>query len=423
MRFIHTADWHLGNQMHGIDRTAEVRAFLRWLRAQIEDFQAEALVIAGDVFDSANPSVEARRQYYTFLASLSGTCCCNVVVIGGNHDSAALLDAAKELLGVLGINVVGSVSNLAPEDMCFELRGAGGAARAVCLAVPFVREIELRNLLAVKPQSDRDLLGQAHRALYSAVHAAAEKMRAGRNIPLVATGHLFAADLDGRLAHVPSGERTDDGVRSLDVLGTLGRVPSSVFPAVDYVALGHVHYASMVGRNPAVRYSGSPFVMGFDEAGIPHHVLCVAAEAGCVPAVEKRETPRTFVYRRVSGTMQEVRADLERCALACHDDARPVFLELRYRREIGVSARDYFAAALERLPDAVSVVSWSAMEHESALAETGGGFEAAEIMNLDDAEVFTRLILTREGLSPDSDEARAVLEKYLPLFLKAGAEF
>ena len=98
--------------MHGIDRHKESREFLGWLKNLIVEKNASVLVVAGDIFDSANPSVEARRLYYTFLASLADTCCKNVVIIGGNHDSSVMLDSAKELLEVLNIRVVGSINNL-----------------------------------------------------------------------------------------------------------------------------------------------------------------------------------------------------------------------------------------------------------------------------------------------------------------------
>ncbi|MBR1723041.1 MAG: metallophosphoesterase, partial [Treponema sp.] len=65
MRFIHTADWHLGNQMHEIDRRKEFSMFLSWLKDLITEKSADSLVIAGDIFDTVNPSIDSRRQYYT----------------------------------------------------------------------------------------------------------------------------------------------------------------------------------------------------------------------------------------------------------------------------------------------------------------------------------------------------------------------
>ena len=427
MIFIHTADWHLGNQMHEIDRHEESQNFLRWLKNLIVEKNAETLVVAGDIFDTANPSVDARRLYYTFLASLVDTCCKNVIIVGGNHDSAVMLDSAKELLEVLNIRVVGSINNLLPSQMCFELKDSGENVCGICMAVPFVREVELRNLLSDGEKCpDEELYLKVYQKLYTLVFEEAEKLRNGRAIPVIATGHLYANDLEGRLSDKKSNEKCDDGMKVLDVLGTLGNVPSSVFPSVDYVALGHIHYSSVVAKNPAIRYSGSPFVMGFDEANRPHHVLCVELEKTGEKSnlnVEKIETPGTNLYRRISGTLAEIKTELEELSEKSKSDKnadknKPVFIELCYKRELGVSAQEFLAEAIKSLPENVNVVSWKIADSEKILSSSFDKFEASEIKNLDDKEIFTQLILSKSGLSAESEEGKAALEKFLPLFLQ-----
>ena len=129
------------------------------------------------------------------------------------------------------------------------------------------------------------------------------------------------------------------------------------------------------------------------------------------------------MYRRVSGTLQEIKTVLEHYAQALSAKAKPTFLELCYKKELGVNVQDYFADVITQLPTTVCVVNWKIMEQKSAYSEYHDGFEAVEIKNLDDAEIFTQLILTKEKLTPDSAEAKAALETYLPLFLKASADF
>ena len=427
MIFIHTADWHLGNQMHEIDRHEESQNFLRWLKNLIVEKNAETLVVAGDIFDTANPSVDARMLYYTFLASLVDTCCKNVIIVGGNHDSAVMLDSAKELLEVLNIRVVGSINNLLPSQMCFELKDSGENVCGICMAVPFVREVELRNLLSDGEKCpDEELYLKVYQKLYTLVFEEAEKLRNGRAIPVIATGHLYANDLEGRLSDKKANEKCDDGMKVLDVLGTLGNVPSSVFPSVDYVALGHIHYSSVVAKNPAIRYSGSPFVMGFDEANRPHHVLCVEIEKTGEKSnlnVEKIETPETNLYRRISGTLAEIKAELEELSEKSKSDKnadknKPVFIELCYKRELGVSAQEFLAEAIKSLPENINVVSWKIADSEKILSSSFDKFEASEIKNLDDKEIFTQLILSKSGLSAESEDGKAALEKFLPLFLQ-----
>lgn len=318
MKFIHTADWHLGNTMHDIDRTRETEAFLEWLKAEIAAIGAEVLIIAGDVFDVVNPSNIAKKQYYRFLASLLQTKCSNVVVIGGNHDSGALLDAPAEILEALNIKVVGSINNRSIEDLVVELKDGNGRAIGICCAVPFMRNMELEQFYKSSAgdengASDEDLL----KRLYADVYQRALEVRGNRDIPIIATGHLFAANLSGRDSEgsdLPAENRdgnilensVEDGVR--EVVGTLGNVDVSTFPSeLDYVALGHIHYTSMVAKNPKVRYSGSPFVMGFDEANCKRYVLAVEVGANATPAVAKIEVPKAMRFEQFKGDLETLK--------------------------------------------------------------------------------------------------------------------
>ena len=321
MKFIHTADWHLGNTMHDIDRTRETEAFLEWLETEIATVGAEALVIAGDVFDVVNPSNIAKTQYYRFLASLLKTNCSNVVVVGGNHDSGSLLDAPAEILGALNIKVVGSINNRSVDDLVVELKDGDGQAIGLCCAVPFMRNMELEQFYKSSigdenGTNDEDLL----KRLYADVYRRAVEKRGARDIPIIATGHLFACNLSGRDSEGSdsSAENStaavletsiDDGVR--EVVGTLGNVDVSTFPnELDYVALGHIHYTSMVAKNPKVRYSGSPFVMGFDEANCKRYVLAVEVGAKAVPAVAKIEVPKAVRFEQFKGDLETLKSDL-----------------------------------------------------------------------------------------------------------------
>ena len=321
MKFIHTADWHLGNTMHDIDRTRETGAFLEWLKTEIATVGAEALVFAGDIFDVVNPSNVAKTQYYKFLASLLTTKCSNVVVIGGNHDSGTLLDAPAEILEVLNIKVVGSINNRCIDDLVVELKNGDGQAIGICCAVPFMRNLELEQFYKSSAGdrvgdedgvNDEDLL----KHLYADVYRRAVELRGNRDVPIIATGHLYASNLSGRDSESVESvtaenvaNAIDDGVR--EVVGTLGNVDISTFPSeLDYVALGHIHYTSMVAKNPKVRYSGSPFVMGFDEANCKRYVLAVDAGLGVAPIVEKIEVPKTVRFEQFKGDIESLKRNL-----------------------------------------------------------------------------------------------------------------
>ena len=408
MKLIHTADWHLGNSMHDIDRQEESRQFLDWLKGQIVDFGAQCLVVAGDIFDTTNPSVEARRLYFRFLASLLDTCCRNIVLVGGNHDSGALLDAPRDLLEALNIQMVGSLGERPVEELVKELTDANGNVVGISAAVPYVREMELRRF---KTEEATDFASNTFKGLYNAVYEAAEKVRNGRNVPIVATGHLYAAQLEGRPDNDNGSDAREHGMR--DIVGTLGTVPVSVFPEnFDYVALGHIHYTTMVAKNPKVRYSGSPFVLGFDEANIPHHILTVDLQKDAAPVVEKVVTPQYFAFKRVSGSIDAVKDLLKQ--LSKTSSEKPLKVEVVYDYTPGMSVHEALSSVLEKAP--FDVVSWKVNRAAALSAESFSDDTLESVDVLDDEEIFRRLMMSKLGITEANDDFNKDYEKYLPLY-------
>ena len=408
MKLIHTADWHLGNSMHDIDRLEESKQFLDWLKGQIVDFGAECLVVAGDIFDTTNPSVEARRLYFRFLASLLDTCCKNIVLVGGNHDSGALLDAPRDLLDALNIQMVGSLGERPVEELIKELTDANGNVVGISAAVPYVREMELRRF---KTEDATDFASNTFKGLYRAVYEAADKVRNGRNVPIIATGHLYAAQLEGRPDNDNGSDAKEHGMR--DIVGNLGTVPVAVFPeGFDYVALGHIHYTTMVAKNPKVRYSGSPFVLGFDEAERDHHILLVDLAKDAAPVVEKIVTPQYYAFKRVSGSIDAVKDQLKQLAKAPSE--KPLKVEVVYDYMPGMSVHEALSSVLEKAP--FEVVSWKVNRAASLSAEDFSDDALESIEVLDDEEIFRRLMMSKLGITEANDEFNKDYEKYLSLY-------
>ena len=168
LRVFHTSDWHLGHSLHGLPRDYEHNSFLDWLLDTLENRQADALLIAGDLFDSANPSAAAQAMLYRFLVAagqrLPGL---QIVAIGGNHDSAARLEAPSPILDALNVHVVGSLrrcsdGSLDPQRLLVPLESKDGSTAAWCAAVPFLRPSDLRG----DPQEDEDPLIAGVQNLY-----------------------------------------------------------------------------------------------------------------------------------------------------------------------------------------------------------------------------------------------------------------
>ena len=112
IKILHTADWHIGKQLLKVDFSEDMNLFFVWLINCIKENNINVLLMSGDLFDHANPSQQAMKQYYLFLKQLLPLKC-KVIITGGNHDSPYVINAPKELLDILEIKVVGG----APENI------------------------------------------------------------------------------------------------------------------------------------------------------------------------------------------------------------------------------------------------------------------------------------------------------------------
>jgi exonuclease SbcD len=408
MKLIHTADWHLGNSMHDIDRLKETSLFLSWLKERIIDYEAECLVVAGDIFDTTNPSVEARRQYFRFLASLLDTCCKNIVLVGGNHDSGAMLDAPRDLLDALNIQMVGSLGERPINELVKELKDGSNNVIGISAAVPYVREQELRRF---KIEGEDNFVQSTYKGLYQAVYDAAEKLCNSRQIPIIATGHLYASNLEGRPENDNGSDAKGHGMR--DIVGNLGTVPASSFPnGFDYVALGHIHYSSKVAGNPKIRYSGSPFILGFDEAERAHHILAIDLQKGVEPSVQKIETPQYYSFKRISGSIESITAQLKQ--LRKEPSIKPLMIEIVYDYTPGVNIHEALLPVLEKAP--FEVVSWKVNRNNALGADSFSDETLESVDVLDDEEIFRRLLMSKIGITEMNDDIKKDFENYLPLF-------
>ncbi len=431
MRLLHTADWHLGNMMHNVDRAKEQEAFLKWLTGVVSEEKIDTLVVAGDIFDTYGPPNWAQKNYYRFLASLLNTDCHNVVIVGGNHDSGKMLDAPRELLDVLNVHVVGTIADKELGDAVFELKDDEGNVKAVCAAVPFVPEILLDDYCGGRKScAPGKFSDTAYSALYKAYLEKALELKKDRDIPLIATGHLYAAGLEGRYEGMENENRTDDGIRQLDVVGNLGKVHVGAFPdEFDYIALGHIHYHTRVDKKEKIRYSGSPFVMGFDEANMDHYVLRVdIGEEGDPHSINVKpiEVPRPLNFKRLSGNLDEIIEQINKVIKQARETEghEEYYLELHYNAEDARSLRTMVEDM--ELPDNVSVVSWKVKETHSTHQVDFGEHDIRTISSIQPEDIVRQLVLSKaniekEDMTDEEFEKRQEeeVEKYLPYFLEA----
>ncbi|MGZ4980485.1 MAG: exonuclease SbcCD subunit D C-terminal domain-containing protein [Methylobacter sp.] len=383
LRILHTSDWHLGHHLHGLSRQREHQQFLDWLLDELHTKQADALIVAGDIFDSANPSSAAQSQLYDFLVKaktrLSNL---DIVLIGGNHDSASRLDAPSPILNALGVTVVGGLSrdeqdNIDWNRLLVPLTNAAGEIKAWCGAMPFLRNADLP-----PSQSDDDPLISGMKTLYAELFAQLQQ-KAGNCESLILTGHCYM--VNGAVSELS--ERKILG-------GNQHALPVELFPDdIAYVALGHLHLAQKVGANEHIRYSGSPIPLSFDESDYPHQVVQVEIKSGQPIKTAAVKIPRSVQLLRIPNgkdfaALPEAIGQLKSLILDDLPLEQQPLLELRIRLEKPEPGlRQQIEEVIAKLPVRLLKISTAYSGSEKSLADLKIEERLEELQPLD---VFQR---------------------------------
>jgi exonuclease SbcD len=261
IRLLHTSDWHIGKLLNDRSRQLEHERFFDWLIGAVQAESIEAILLAGDVFDTAYPSQVAQKLYYDFCARLFRECDCRFFVVAGNHDSALHLEAPSQVLKALNAHVVGFL----PSDLDDRILVLPDPVqpRLAIAALPFLRDRDLRvGRLGESPDEIKAEITAGIRERYRETADALASAYPG--LPAIATGHLTVL-----------GASTSDSERDVHI-GGLGSVGADAFPDLfGYVALGHLHRPQLVGGDERVRYSGSPIPLSFSEASDTKEVRVV----------------------------------------------------------------------------------------------------------------------------------------------------
>ena len=243
MRFVHTSDLHLGRKLSQMSLLQDTEHLLKQLADLVERSDSRALVVAGDVFDSPNPTEAAVRQWDRFITHMAELRV-PVLVVSGNHDSGARIAMGSNLIALSGIHIAGELNGeLEPvvvEDVNFWL-------------IPFVRPADVRSW-ATAMKLDAGMVINYDTALRCVLDYVRSLPQFGQRAN-VCVAHQFVTNA----GVMP--ERSDSEQLSL---GTLDNVDYRVFEGFDYVALGHVHGPQRVGRDE-VRYAGSPLKLSSSE--------------------------------------------------------------------------------------------------------------------------------------------------------------
>ncbi len=300
MRFLHTADWHIGKTLRGRSRNEEFAAALDQVASIAREAKLDAVLVAGDIFDSPAPPPEAERLVYDFLARLMAEGI-PAVLIAGNHDHPKKLAALARLLEGLRIHIRPEVRR--PDDGgVVGLQSRDGRHEARIAVLPFVPERRVFDACAVMGDS-KDWYEKYAEAIEQLLRAL--------------TAGLTPATVNLVLAHVlVSGAQFGSGVRPLH-LGAIYGLNAQQLPSnVQYIGLGHLHRPQEILAPSKTCYAGSLIELDFGEKEQDKRVVIVEAEPGGAARLESVPLTAGRRLRDVAGNLDE----LQKLARSVGDD-------------------------------------------------------------------------------------------------------
>ena len=292
MKLLHTSDWHLGKRLEDFSRIEEQQAVLQEICEIAEREQVDAVLVAGDLFDTFNPPTEAVDLFYKTLKRLSNDGHRPVIAIAGNHDSPDRIEAPDPLARECGIIFAGYPNSVVPpfelesglkvlrsEEGFLELQLPGITTPLRLLLTPYANEFRLKTYLGHENSEDelRTVLQERWQEL-------AEKYCDNKGVNLLVT-HLFVVKRGDELPEEPVDEKP-----ILHVGGAQAIYTENIPNQIQYTAIGHLHRMHRVDSALCpVYYCGSPLSYSFAEANQKKYVLVVDAEPGKVATVQELE--------------------------------------------------------------------------------------------------------------------------------------
>lgn len=284
MRILHTADWHLGRSLEQNNRLDEQASIMDELVLICRDQAVDLILVAGDVFDTYNPSAAAEQLFYDALERLADHGQRTVVVIAGNHDNPDRLCAAAPLAWHHGIILLGNpaddpsvlTARTGPEPGRLLAAGPGFlrlapghcATAASIVTLPFPSEARLQALAS--PLLDEETLQLEYSCRIGHLFAALSAACFRTETVNLSVSHLFTG-----------GGWPSDSERTLQLGTGLMVLPEHLPAAAQYTALGHLHRPQAVTDSPSpARYAGSPLGYSFSEANSAKSVCLIDVQPG-----------------------------------------------------------------------------------------------------------------------------------------------
>lgn len=386
LKILHTSDWHLGQHFYTRHRRREHRLFLDWLLETVQRESVDAVIVAGDIFDTSTPPSYARELYHQFVVDISATQC-QLILVAGNHDSVAVLNESKTLLKQLNTHVVSQLDDDIAAHLV-DIKNKAGELAAIVTAVPFIRARDLLQSQAGESGlQKRQALGEAIKHWYQEAYEVADTRRETltADIPIIMTGHLSAL-----------GVSQSDSVRDIYV-GSLDGFPVADFPPADYVALGHIHKAQQVAGRQHICYSGSPIALSFDELRQEKTVNMLEFEGKTLQKVALLPIPVFQEMRQIKGDLHTIEQ-----AISAIPDELAVWLSIE------VAQQDFLSDLQQRIQTMTEGKQAQVLQLTRARKHYQASLASETLENLSEVtpmEVFERR-LAMESMTSEEEQCR-----------------
>lgn len=278
MKFLHIADLHIGKIVNDFSMLEDQRFILEQLIGMAKANRADAVVIAGDIYDRSIPPGEAVVLFDSFLTELSDAGI-RVIMISGNHDSPERISFGESLLSKQGVHIAGAL-----KDIPVKVRVKEKDNETEFVLLPFVKPAQ------VGAKTSQEAVERLLARYWQEENLETEKNR-------VLVTHFFVTDA-GREPELSDGESTIH-------VGGLDNVDAAVFQGFDYVALGHIHKPQQIGLHP-IWYAGSPLKYSFGECGQVKAALLVTLDAEGQKEVKQLTLRPLREMRKIKGSLKEL---------------------------------------------------------------------------------------------------------------------
>lgn len=395
MKILHTSDWHIGKQLHKFDLSEDLNLFFDWLIDYIKIEAVDVLLVSGDVFDQANPSQAAFKQYYDVLRQLVQLDC-KIIITGGNHDAAAVLNAPQELLKAFDITVIGGATEDI-SDIFITVKTKG--EKLVVAAVPFLKDRDIRKSAAGETYATKiEQIKAGLQAYFLNINTHYQMHHA--DTFFIVMGHLFV-----------QGSAVSESERDIQI-GNQAGISAGMFQGVpNYVALGHIHKPQALSEEDYIHYCGSPVSLSFSEKEDQKQVNMITVKNNQVYGLDIVPIPKQRNLLSFTGSLEEVQKQITDY---CEETALTSLAEVIVNEETeSLERRQAFETFVNDQPNPLLQIVKSRLTFTNKVRGASDAFAVGtDVADVTPMQMFEKKLELQSGLE-NTDELKAAFRDIL----------